>query len=231
MNYYLDTEFIEGTQSKKVLGFKIGETKPTIDLISIGVVAEDGRNYYAISKDFNLKEAWNRVQKTTNSNEPLTYWIRNNILLPIYISNIHGDRRNYEPFSYSTMKDLINEIGKTNKEIAQEVEAFIYAESINKYGVVKVRNSNSSPIPLDYCPIRFYGYYCSYDWVVFCQLYGIMMNIPKGFPFYCRDLKQIADEIWETTGKSTRFDSPKGEHNALADARWNRDFHNFLMSL
>ena len=55
MNYFLDTEFLEGTQ--KTL---FGKSKPTIDLISIGIVAEDGREYYAISKDFNLKEAWNR---------------------------------------------------------------------------------------------------------------------------------------------------------------------------
>ena len=52
MNYYLDTEFIEGKQAKTILGIKYGETKPTIDLISIGIVAEDGREYYAISKEF-----------------------------------------------------------------------------------------------------------------------------------------------------------------------------------
>ena len=39
MRYFYDTEFIED-----------GET---IDLISIGVVAEDGREYYAISTEFN----------------------------------------------------------------------------------------------------------------------------------------------------------------------------------
>ena len=52
MKYFLDTEFLEGTQKKW-----FGQTKPTIDLISIGIVCEDGREYYAISKDFNLKEA------------------------------------------------------------------------------------------------------------------------------------------------------------------------------
>ena len=37
MKYFLDTEFIEGTQ-KSWFG---RNTKPTIDLISIGIVAED----------------------------------------------------------------------------------------------------------------------------------------------------------------------------------------------
>ena len=36
MNYFLDTEFLEGTQKKL-----FGQSKPTIDLISIGIVAED----------------------------------------------------------------------------------------------------------------------------------------------------------------------------------------------
>lgn len=43
MRYFYDTEFIEDGH--------------TIDLISIGVVAEDGRSYYAISKAFNPKKA------------------------------------------------------------------------------------------------------------------------------------------------------------------------------
>ena len=55
MKYFIDTEFLEGTQRKGFMG--MGKTKPTIDLISIGIVCEDGREYYAISKDFNLKEA------------------------------------------------------------------------------------------------------------------------------------------------------------------------------
>lgn len=32
MNYYLDTEFLEGTQTKRFLGLPYGNTKPTIEL-------------------------------------------------------------------------------------------------------------------------------------------------------------------------------------------------------
>jgi hypothetical protein len=59
MNYYLDTEFLEGIQSKSFLGIQYGKTKPTIDLISIGIVSGDCREYYAISNEFNLKEGYN----------------------------------------------------------------------------------------------------------------------------------------------------------------------------
>lgn len=49
MRYFFDTEFIEdGT---------------TIDLVSIGIVAEDGREYYAISTDADLHRANPWVQE------------------------------------------------------------------------------------------------------------------------------------------------------------------------
>ena len=231
VKYYIDTEFLEGTQSKRFLGFKYGETKPTIDLISIGIVSEDGREYYAISKEFNLKEAWNRYELKKDSGKPQNlgdtkvYWIRDNVLKPIYYELMFGNssKRTDKFFTYKTMKDLINRYGKTNKEIADDIVHFtngVYKYDANGIGIGLVKDNN----------IQFYGYYCDYDWVVFCWLFGKMIDLPKGFPMYCRDLKQIADEIWETTGKNTRFTS-NNSHNALEDARWIKDFHNFLNSL
>jgi len=41
---------------------------------------------------------------------------------------------------------------------------------------------------------EFYGYYCDYDWVVFCWLFGRMADLPKHFPMYCKDLKQYKDD-------------------------------------
>jgi len=43
----------------------------------------------------------------------------------------------------------------------------------------------------------FYAYYADYDWVVFAQLFGKMKDLPKGFPMYCKDLKQSLDEKME----------------------------------
>jgi hypothetical protein len=60
MKFFYDTEFLEGPQSKRFLGIPYGKTRPTIDLISIGMVREDGLEYYAVSRDFNLREAWYR---------------------------------------------------------------------------------------------------------------------------------------------------------------------------
>jgi DNA polymerase III epsilon subunit-like protein len=192
MKYYLDTEFIEGTQTKL-----FGKEKPTIDLISIGLVCEDDRKYYAISKNFNIKEAWNRFQiekSGTNAGliETKVYWIRDNVLKPIWLelylkehniiisdpilNNIRIDTY----FSIKNLKYLINKYGKTNKEIAEEIKEFTYCNL--KYQDYVINNN-----------IQIYGYYSAYDWVVFCFLFGKMIDLPSAFPKYCIDLKPILD--------------------------------------
>jgi len=56
MKYFIDTEFHEHKRPVTILGIPIARTW-TIDLISIGIVSEDGREYYAINRDLNLKYA------------------------------------------------------------------------------------------------------------------------------------------------------------------------------
>lgn len=56
MRYFYDTEFIED-----------GET---IDLISIGVVAEDGREFYAVSKEFDASQAGDWVRRNVLNQLP-----------------------------------------------------------------------------------------------------------------------------------------------------------------
>lgn len=265
MKYFLDTEFLEGKQSKKILNFNIGKTKSTIDLISIGIVSEDGREYYAISKDFNLKEAWNRWQYSQKlisgkNQQGKEYWIRENVLRPIFdeiwCKNSYKQHLHQIPyeFTYSNFKKLINLYGKSNEIISIETRNFIMETGID-YGVGEHT----------YTPIDIYTYYGDYDWVAFCWLFGKMIDLPTGFPMYSRDLKQILDEkagakdwyygrdIWSNTNTGSRElqkvdypatlrdkiekikrhdDYPKleNEHNALADARWNKKLYEFLIS-
>jgi hypothetical protein len=79
---------------------------------------------------------------------------------------------------------------------------------------------------------EFWGYYADYDWVAFCWIFGKMIDLPKGWPMYCRDLKQWSDDIGAATNvPPPKFEGPKGEHNALADARWNKELHRYLETL
>ncbi len=140
MKYFIDTEFLEGTQKEKFpISLFRKETQNTIDLISIGIVSEDNREYYAISKDFNLKEAWNRydLEKCPhfmdyNFIPKKIYWIRENVLKPIFVElwqtekNAKLTEADFSSgiFNYKNLKSLIEKYGKTNKEIADEIESF-----------------------------------------------------------------------------------------------------------
>lgn len=74
---------------------------------------------------------------------------------------------------------------------------------------------------------EFWGYFADYDWVVFAQMFGTMMDLPDGYPMYCRDLKQWCDEL----GNHKLPLQKEGEHNALADASWNFEVYNHLNRL
>ena len=100
---------------------------------------------------------------------------------------------------------------------------------------------------------EFYGYYCDYDWVVFCWLFGKMIDLPNGFPMYCIDLKQELDRKLNSIvlpckgyypnpndNLSTKLREIKAysnypkqtnEHSAIHDARWNKQLYEFLNTL
>lgn len=74
---------------------------------------------------------------------------------------------------------------------------------------------------------EFWGYYADYDWVVFCQMFGSMIDLPKGWPMYCNDIKQLSKQV----GDPQLPQQGKSEHHALADARWNRMAFHYLLSI
>ena len=71
---------------------------------------------------------------------------------------------------------------------------------------------------------EFWGYYADYDWVVTAQMFGTMMDLPNGWPMYCRDIKQLCDSL----GNPKLPEQVSTEHNALADALWNKEAYEFL---
>lgn len=245
MKYFYDTEFLEGTQK-----LWWGSTVPTIDLISIGIACEDGREYYAISKDFNLKEAWNRYDLKTQEvsgdmrnhlpKEITTkvYWIRENVLKPIFIDlwiqdlglnkkAIEGNNATEvigDKMTYNGLKSLINKYGKSNKQIAKEIKNFCYLDKeTEEEGGQFVLGSF---IPNQYPNIELYGYYSAYDHVVLCWLFGKMIDLPKGFPMYTIDLEQEINKFNLTKGVT--FPQAKENHNALSDAIRHKEIYQWI---
>lgn len=184
MKYFIDTEF--------------KEQPSTIDLISIGIACEDGREFYALNKDVNLKKIWKDD------------WLRENVLLPIYKERVNGDMRNHFSFSFKTVKGIFNGYGETIEEM--------------KYRLTKFCLYKGRP--------EFYGYYADYDWVIFCWIFGRMIDLPEGFPMYCKDLKQMMDDKGlDKEWKRENCPDPENEHNALADAKWNMELYNKITQL
>lgn len=201
MKYFLDTEFIEGFHKPL-----FGKKRHFIDLISIGIVAEDGRKLYLISSEYDYEKA--------------SDWVKENVIRPLYQSMVSGDERNVLKES-----DFHKIYGVTNSVIAKDILEFVnpkiddliakytrhdcWAECYYKeeFKYIEVHNtkipdtyykSGSGGLvknkSLIYNQPEFYAYYADYDWVVFCSLFGTMMDLPKGFPMYCKDLKQLFDD-------------------------------------
>lgn len=168
MRYFLDTEFVEQPN--------------TIELISIGLVAEDGRELYMVHSEANLENA--------------SEWVKKNVLtgMPQYNE------------SYNDLRGLRDEayVELTIADIREKILFFCG----QKNNVAE--------------KCSFYGYYSAYDWVIFCWIFGKMIDLPDKFPMFCIDLKQMMEErLLNSEWKERNVPNDAGEHHALADARWN----------
>jgi hypothetical protein len=151
MMIWFDTEFIEDGK--------------TIDLLSIGMVRDDGWRYYAEPAEADLSRA--------------SDWVKANVL-----PHLSGKKT-------------------PRADIAKQIIEF----------------AGEAP--------EFWAYYADYDWVALCQLFGTMMDLPKGWPMYCRDIKQLCDDL----GNPTLPPNRGTEHNALADAVHAVDMWRFLQRM
>jgi hypothetical protein len=197
MKYYFDTEFIEDGK--------------TIDLISIGIVAADGREYYAINEDCDFSKA--------------SDWVKENVIAKL------PQRHPSPPWEAgSSYQWEQSKLWKPKKQIKEEVALFLdcrhafsapipknWVEKqywklpfVNIYNETKFVLKDGIPEP------EFWANYSSYDWIVFCQLFGKMIDLPKGFPMYCNDIQQFAKSL----GNPELPKQDGAEHNALEDARW-----------
>lgn len=76
---------------------------------------------------------------------------------------------------------------------------------------------------------EFWADYADYDWVLFCQRYGTMTDLPSQFPQFCMDLQQWYVQLGCPEG--AKPPEPANAHDALADARWNATFYDNLARL
>ena len=157
MKYFYDSEFYED-----------GER---IHLISIGIVAEDGRELYLENNDFDPDIV------------PAGHWLVDNVF----------------PWLYNQPDVLLHK-----KDIAEAVKEFI----LDAEG-----------------PHELWGYFSDYDHVVLAQLFGRMVDMPEGIPWFTLDLKQTLHTFIIHCALPAQDEV---EHHALADARWNRKLYYWI---
>lgn len=194
--YCYDTEFLEdGT---------------TIELISIGIVCEDGREYYAVTSEAPI----GRIKKE----HP---WLIRNVLPHLPIENrsmlddylAHPENQYPKPSITLVGLDRKSSLVKPKWVIANEVREFL----LDGYIPAGVPGVTDSHTPIG-SPPELWAYYAAYDHVALAQLWGPMRVMPTGIPWYTHDLKQEMDRVG---AKSETVPKPSNAHDALADARWN----------
>lgn len=179
--YAYDTEFLEDGRN--------------IHLISIGIVASDGREYYAVDADL---PAGRIVQNQ---------WLLENVWphLPLdgyTFSDLTRDGETQRIVHDPGVIDRTSEFVKPRWVIRNEVRAFLTKD---------VSEDN---------PASLWADYGAYDHVVLAQLFGMMIDLPEGIPMFTNDLQTALQNVVidEETGKAIAV-RVGDEHSAIDDAR------------
>ena len=190
MKYFYDTEFLEDGK--------------TIDLISIGIVAEDGCEYYAVNVDAD----WERIFGNT--------WLMRNVWphLPVngYTEKLMsvGGGKNEMRMERRGHLDHTDVRVKPKWVIRNEVRAFLL-RGFEPAGLL----DDGSEVYFDTDVPELWAWYAAYDHVALAQLFGRMIDLPKGIPMWTNDLRQEVSRL----GDPKLPEQEGAAHNALEDAR------------
>ena len=151
--------------------------------VSIALIKPDDSEYYAINADY--------------SGVGCSEWVKENVLNPLYVQEVHGDSRN----TFTALN--FNQVyGKPEKRIIREIKEFI-GDKEKPYLVADV---------------------CQFDWMGICKLFGIydipFHYIPIDFAsiLWSKGIDPDVDRI--ELAKEKEIDISKfKKHNALDDAR------------
>lgn len=146
------------------------ENGHTIDLLSIGLVRENGESYYAVVSDAD----WDSVKKDR--------WLLENVWPGMPVRGLTtkmvtvGSKIETRIDSAGVL-DMSSSLVKPKWVIANEVRDFL-TETPN---------------------LELWAWYAAYDHVALAQLWGRMIGLPKGIPMWTNDLRQEAERLGNPT--------------------------------
>ena len=173
MRLYYDVEFLE--------------TGACIDFISIGMVAEDGRELYAVSDSFDQESVWRHP------------FLKQHVWPSLPIAKNPPGVRGMDHL------DVHHPDVRPRPQIARMVHSFIQR------------------VP----DVELWSWYCGYDHVALCGLWGTMADLPEGVPMFTHDLQQEISRL----GNPAIPEQKQGHHHALEDARYHAAIGRFLTEL
>lgn len=215
MNFYLDTEF--------------SERQGSLELISIGIICENGSTFYAESTSFNEVNCndWvkaNVLPKLKFRNDPMLQkapWCKK--LVMTNEDRMVWDGTEFEKHDQPVPHPHYQVYGSNDFIKKHLLEWVAACTAVPAHAIAS--DLMRHPNPEMYRP-EFWAYFCQWDWIVFCWIFGSMLDLPKGWPMLCLDLKQEMMQCNLTAEWKDRVcPDPEGEHNALVDARWNYSLH------
>lgn len=208
---YFDTEFSEGFV-KPVWWlpkwFPYNKPKWTIELISIGMVRDDGEEYYAINDSFSSR----------NCND----WVKKNVLTKLPDRFIVGDWENsYDGYTAQTII-ADNPLYKSLDQIRKDVTLFceespvLYAYFADYDWVVVCSNLFGRMIDLPA------------TWPMYCL--DLKQALDEKVAIFC------ANEIKNTSFKEAldrvktwdKYPTNNDNHSAIGDAIFNKSLHKFI---
>jgi len=146
MRYFYDTEFLEDGH--------------TIDLISIGIVADDGREFYAVNDDAATGGLYEKIRRHR--------WLMLNVVpsLPLKSGVVQPHGGDDMPGRYRL--DLDSNTVMPRRMIRNAVRDFLLSAG----------------------EVELWADYGAYDHVALCQLFGPMMLLPPGLPMFTNEFQQ-----------------------------------------
>lgn len=127
-------------------------------------------------------------------------WLRKNVFTSLPVT-VGLDGK---PYWDELHRDYDKRVVTSRERIAEDVKRFI--------------SNTTNP--------ELWAYYGAYDHVALCQLFGRMIDLPNGIPMYTNDIKQEIVRL----GSPRIPEQKSGNHNALEDARWNKEVMEYLRS-
>jgi hypothetical protein len=200
MRYFYDFEFLEDGR--------------TIEPISVGVVAEDGREYYAV---------FSEIQEDHELHDRICHhrFLMEHVVpfLPMVPRRDHIPNIKQPGTGLSDKGRFALDMNSTLVRPKRLIRAELLEFLLEDYPIPLISREEAGAGPDQQHPgVELWAYFAAYDHVCLAQLWGQMVKMPKGLPWYTMDLKQEMERLG--VSREELGDNAE-EHFALSDARWN----------